>query len=881
MRLALVVGILLVGCGDNSRVCGAGTVDVDGMCVADVGPGICGDGTMLDPETGECVLADGVCGNGTVLINGQCQDPTAGLEIDLLEAAEPNGFEADATPAGIIALPEAGGPGFTIHGCVQPVDSNTADLDRYLVSVAGPTLLDITADGVQGLAAGFQVIGDSGNPLLATWQRLGISLATDMSKREVLLPAAGNYELIITDSRTLFPITEGNLSLPAAGDLEGHSCYYVTIATKTIAPQPLALATGDSGQIGTELKFYTSTFPTGFTELVATIDPGPGSRAASSIVVLNNAALHAVRDADETSPEATALFGGIVAGDQTIVVLDHVWNTAIGPVDYSITATPGVQGSSQALPVSGGTITATSRGQTFTFPGVNLFHFDVTAADAVVGVSFASSIQLQGSILDQAGNVAAELTGLDGNATSSTTFASYLGLLRTRTPGRYYFMVFAPRNPVGTAFTITSTLTPQPIPDVALGASITGPVNAFNSKAFHYDAGTEPWQVFDASGTSTGPISLQFFDDAATFGRLDALAIRTGGGAGVASTLPIACATCDVAPIYDLTFPQAGNPVGRILKDPPVTSFLVKARPTILTGTRTITVDLAAQLYTRVGTTLAVGSTTTLASQTIDATNRSRRYYLETARDAVVTVTATPTGAPATLNAELALIDTREADVRVVDASAATGPETLQLAAFNGFAALEVRGATALSVGAFTLQVRVDPAFTYAAVPSTTAFADACNGGTAVALSSTDDGLSAAAGIVAPAGFTLFGTPVTRFRVSSNGFLTFDLANTSSLPDNQALPQQAGVVNIAPYWDDLGSVAVCSKTIGAKLVVQWTGSDFLESVQFQAILDPATDSIEFVYGPNHEPDGSAASVGIQGALGVKVPGTGATKLVPQ
>jgi hypothetical protein len=897
MRNLLVVsvgiGVALAGCGDNSRECGEGTNDDDddGICEV-IGDGqICGDGTVEDPISGDCVVDPSVCGGGTVLINGECKDPAEGLDVDLLEGLEPNGFEPDATPAGIIVL-EPVGSGFVIHGCVKPLDNNTPDLDRYTLAVTGPTLIEITADGIEGLAAGFVTLGDPSNPLLQGWQRLGINLATDTSKREVFLPAAGTYELVITDSRTLLPITQGSTSLPAAGDLEGKTCYYVSLAQRTISPQPLDLATGDSGTIGEKLKFYTGAFPDGFTSLVAVIDPedidGDGiididSRAASSIVVLNNTALRQVNDANALSPVSSALFGGIQPGDDPLIVLDYVWNMTIQPADYSIAVDATI--ASQALSTTGGAVSATSRGQFFVGPGgdpvfdnLNLFHWDVATAGEVDGFDLVSSIQLQGVVTDGDAFVVSRLTGLQGNQTSSTTFAAYKGLLRTAAPGRYYLFVFAPRNPVGTAFTVTSTITPQVLEAIALDTPLTQPVNAFNSNALTYDAGTEPWQLFNATGTNTGAIRAELFDAATTFGRLDNLVIRTGGGAGTASTLPNDCAACDVQGSdlqHRFSFAATGaTPAGRILKHPlaltaPVTSFLVKVNPTLLAGARSFTLDFETRLYNDFGgPVIDAGTTRTLANETIDLGNPERRYYFETAPNNIVTITATPSGTPTTLNAEIALIDTREADGRVIDVSPVTGAESVRFGQLGGgFTAFKVRGGSAASTGSYSLQVKVEPAFVYTLTTTATAFADACTGGTVVTLSNTDDGLSGAAGIAPPAGFTFFGTTAPRFRVSSNGFLTFNLAIPNARPDNQPLPNPAGEVNIAPFWDDLANVVVCQKTVSGKLVVQWTGDDFLDPVQFQAILDPADDSIEFVWAPTHTADGRFASVGIQGAIG--------------
>ena len=717
-----IVG-MLVGCGDNARQCGPGTNDRndDGVCEPDDNGTICGDGTVLNPVTRDCEVAPGVCGSGTVLLDGRCQDPAVGLAVDLLEGPEPNGFEADAVPAGVIVLKPVGGNGFTIHGCIKPLGNDSPDLDRYTLSVSGPTLIKIAADGVDGLAAGFVVQSD--NPALPTWQRLGVNVATDTSKREVFLPTAGSYDVVITDSRTLMPLTQGAVDLIAAGNPAGTSCYYVTIDARTINVQPLT--TGDSGTIGEDLKFYSGTFPDGLTALAAEIDPG-GTRAAASLVVLDNAALRQVYDGSATARIATAVFGGIKAGDDPLIVLDYVWNLTIQPAAYAVTTVAALD--SQPLPITGTAINASSHGRLFRnpdasveFDNLNLFHFDVIGDGEIDGIDLASSIPLQGVIVDQNGAIASRLTGLDGNAASSTTFTAYQGLLRTRALGRYYLFVFAPRSPIGTAFTIGSTIEPQTLAIVALDTPINQSVNPFNSNSLLYQPGTaEPWQLFNATGVNTGAISVELFDPATAFGRLDDLAIRSGGGAGVASTLPNNCVTCDLAAAnvpHQFVFAADGStPAGRILRNPlalappAITNFIVKVNPANASGVRSFALDFQTRVYDDFGgPALAAGTTSTLANQTIDIANRVRRYYFETVPNKLVTITATPTGGPATLDVELALIDTIEATTSVVNANTGTDAETTQFAAPAArFTAFEVRGVAASS-GSYTIAVTIDP----------------------------------------------------------------------------------------------------------------------------------------------------------------------------
>src|SRR5262245_59920571 len=165
-----LVALALAACGDNSRVCGPNTVDMDGVC-SGAGGGICGDGTVLDPDTDQCVPDGTQCPPGTVLVGGHCVDGGS-VTVDLEEGPEPNGFEPGAIPAGLVTLKPMG-MSFTIHGCIKPKDNITPDLDVYVMSVPAPTLIKITSDGVSGLAAGFVALGDPADPAIASYQRFG------------------------------------------------------------------------------------------------------------------------------------------------------------------------------------------------------------------------------------------------------------------------------------------------------------------------------------------------------------------------------------------------------------------------------------------------------------------------------------------------------------------------------------------------------------------------------------------------------------------------------------------------------------------------------------------------------------------------------------
>ncbi len=903
--LGVMALVCLASCGDNSKQCGPGTTENNGVCEPDGAAGlICGDGTILDELTDECVPDPSVCGGGTVLINGTCQDPTEGFPIDLMEGPEPNGFEVDATPAGFIVLKDIGSA-FVLKGCVTPTGNNSPDLDVYEFDVAAPTLLHITADGVEGLAAGFLVSGDA--PQLSSWFRLGLNISTDTSKREVFLPVAGHYHFVMTDTRTLLPLTQNGEGFPAAGNPDGTSCYFVTINQRAIpSATALDLDTPTTGTIGEELKFFTGTFPTGLNTMVAVIDPedldGDGfvdfdalgnpidSRAASSIVLINNSQLRQINDADAASPVSSALFGGIKAGDAPIIVLDYVWNYAVGPADFKIEVLDHT--SSQALSTTGTAVNATSNGQFFVedgeavFDNMNLFHFDVTATGEIDTMDIAFSIPVQGSLIDQDGQFVSPFTGLatiQNGVSQPNTFTSYKGLIRPFAPGRHYFFVSAPRNPVGTSFTVTSTIAPL-VPTAITTGTPTTPVafNAVRSNMFSYDAGTEPWHTFNATGDATvGALAVKVFDPAVgvpqtpgfAFGRLDPLQTTLGNGAPT-TRQP------DSTPLLAPIFPTTGaSPVHVILENPfaalppAATDLLVQVNPSIASPVGTFSMSFSARVYEDfAGPFIAAGQSRT-ANLTMTAGSQER-FYFETTPGNLTTIAVQPTGTQALLDVVIEILAGNETVIATINAAGLNAGETLVRSQnLSGAVAFRVRGATGNSAGAYSVQVTM-AADDYTASQAPSGFADACVGGTVVPLfadtsgnPADDEGLSGP--IAAPSGFTIHGTAATSFKVSSNGFLTFDPSLVEALFDNTQLIDTSSIA-IAPHWDDLGNVKVCTKTTSTKRIVQWEGIDFdsFGVVQFQAILD-GSGKITFVYGPAHQADGSSATVGVQEPTGTE------------
>lgn len=360
---SLVLASLALGCGDNSKECGPGTIDEGGVCVpaencgfgttldeetgdcvAD-GSVVCGEGTELDPLTGRCKVSESACRDGTVLVHNACVDPAAELTIDLQEGPEPNGLgivEASDAQAGNITL-KAAGATYVVHGTIAPwrdADGDGAldpDIDTYVVSVTRPTLLAVTADGVHGLLAGFVAVAavEPADPL-ADWQRYGIHVLGDTSRRQLFLPQAGTYRIAIGDVRTLHQYLASGSATAAPGGAEAE--YYLSLTD--LGPPPvttLAASTINGAFDGESVLFFQPAAGTGIS--TATVDI-PSDLARASAVAMVNSALRAI--ADETSQPAHVMFGALASGDTTVVVVDHVFAIPPSPSTYalSVTTTP-------------------------------------------------------------------------------------------------------------------------------------------------------------------------------------------------------------------------------------------------------------------------------------------------------------------------------------------------------------------------------------------------------------------------------------------------------------------------------------------------------------------------------------------------------------
>ncbi len=733
--LALVV--LLAACGDNSDECGPGTKAVFDVCMP-VGSGgeapSCGAGTMFDTASDSCVPANGICGDGTVLVAGTCQDPDAGLTVDLEEGPEPNGFAPGSAPAGTIELPASGA--FVIHGCIQPI-GNAADVDNYLITVAGPTLVDVTVAGTGGMVGGF-IAEDAASGFV----RYGIATTSATTARDVFFPAAGTYSIAIADARTLLGAIAGEGAI-AAGDAT--SCYYASVQGATTAPVLAPQNTPVSVALSGALQFYEAspgTLPNGLAHAAWTSE---SANALAAVQVLDDGALR-----------AGATFGG-VGSDDVIIVGDFVYDLDATATTFDFELTTA---SAPALPSDGQAVDLTN--------SIDPAHASQLVIAGAANTRFSLALDLtagmQGAVVDSDGNVVADVGGLE-----NAQFTSFHGIvgLAGRTP--YYLELYSP--PITTGFEITLTSTSVPTAETALALGTPG--GALDASGSLAALTSAPWITAGAIGTSTGAVALAIFDDASAVGRLTPIELTTGTSPGVTPlAAPAALAPDDSSP----------DELALISAAP----TLVIATPLAPTSGAALALDLETETYMSISS--PFGGTT--AVQTLGPGDELRCLVSTPpgTRLSVFGVAEDESFQPvAVLPVDVATHATPEDGVISVRQSA------LGATAFAVFG--PTSGHEVVQAGAEAIA-----SLAYTASPTSIAFVDACATGADVtprdAIGRVQPG---AAQLAVPVGLTFFGAALSSLWVSTDGYLA--LADPSGIATPTLTTAGVNIAAFAQHLD--------------------------------------------------------------------------------
>lgn len=668
LAVALVgVFLTITGCGENSRACGEGTTEVDGYCVAldtcgfgtiyndqagqcvPDGSVVCSDGTVFDALTGECKIDEASCQNGTVLIEDACVDPTAGLVINVQEGPEPNGLgvlEASEAQAGNILL-NVNGP-FIVHGTLNPyrdTDSDSAldpDVDTFVLTIGAPTFVKITADGVNGTAAGFVALSVDADEPLDTWKRVGMSLVSDTSVREVYLPRAGTYQLAIADTRTLIDYVTTGTSKTAPGS--DTSEYYVSL-TPFSPPPPTVLtlspdrATVNGSKASGQLALFTAPFGSGLNVIDLSM---PSGLVDEALVVTTNNELHS--SVSSNGGQIRTLVGGLDAGDETVIIVDEVYTLLPTSEAFTLTVI-----SSHATPLSttGDAVTATATSNNGSdFSLLNLWSFEASADNTTLGMNLTFSPAVVGQVYDESAIRAATFT----SPNTTTTWSTFRGLVRVPRAGRYYVATFSPGATSTTTITATATIAELAPEAVTMGTPLTSEVNTFRAVPFTYAAGTtDPWQQFNVTGVNTGGQVASWFDPIVTYGRLDALVTSSGTVQG------------EVAPIFARTLPASGGVSGRVLLADPTLDYFVKVNATSPTTAPTVTLTFETRAFMTDLGSIAAGTSAMRAGESLTTTATTRFYLFRAPVGSSVTITVTPvTG---TLNTNIRRLTADEATI--------------------------------------------------------------------------------------------------------------------------------------------------------------------------------------------------------------------------
>jgi len=360
--VTLATMVCLAGCGDNieGRDCGAGTTEQAGECrpneevcaagthfVAESGlcePSlecaegtvlegtscipdgnvICQDGTRFNASSGQCEADIQGCGAGTVLDGETCVPIDDAAMAAIVEADEPNDVDG---LAGSVLLPNLTTPQ-SMFGCITPTDTDddgSLDIDRdsYRITATGPTLLNISVDGIDGLSGAFVIRAANGALATDGWSRTGLNLVGDTSQRQVFLPAAGDYFIDILDGRSLL------VPEPVGGP---ETCYFASIR-RNVLPAAEAITDTTTGVLGSTTHVLSFS-PEADGDIIEDLLqlPTPTAAAAPAYVRMRDG-IYAGGSQGGSSLSGTT--GGLRTASNLLIVIEPEFNYSLNPVAYA------------------------------------------------------------------------------------------------------------------------------------------------------------------------------------------------------------------------------------------------------------------------------------------------------------------------------------------------------------------------------------------------------------------------------------------------------------------------------------------------------------------------------------------------------------------
>jgi hypothetical protein len=804
----------------------------------------CGPGTSKSGS--QCALVGGlVCAEGTVFVADRCLPFDDTLRADMEEVAEPN--DTAATPAGTIPVP-ALGQAVVVHGCVDPAGKgasggNGVDLDAWLLTATGPTALEITVDGVGGLTSGFVV--EEADAALSTslggWRRIGLGFVSDTAHRQLYLPAAGSYSLVISDARSL--VLNASAGSPVA-------CYFATVRQVALPTATAGVEGANDGTSDGDLQVVTISAQADADLLTVDLS-GAGNSLTPAFVALRTDGFKAV---NQNLPDhAFAASGGLALAETVTVVVDPELVEGVGPQPFGLQL---LRTPAQQLPVGGGSVTVTKKAAAVvTYRDVDYHYFDVTGAGTVVHFDLVANTPVDMLIARR--DVLGPTTGWDAvaviNAIGGAGVATFQGqFVRFLAPGRYYLVTFAPAGAVGSTYTVTSTLTPMSVGAVSWATPLTAQPLPIQGSAFHSISPVDPnWVEFGLAGASWGAGNV----------RVTAYDLAGEGWLG-----------SNYLPVFAGSALPAGGTFGRIMIGDSRDYLLRVDSTAVATAGATYDLTVSDRSFVDLGT-IAAGSPISSPADALAASGVVRYLVRGSAGN---TLTALMTPADGTVDLRVTRIDANEVITATVDAGGAGVGETLSAnfpIAPNEWIAFQVTNKSTTTATTVASALSAVAPRMYVVATGTLPYVNACAGGTTL-MTGQDDLIVGALTLPASfSGFQLLGGTVgaTAFRVSSNGWLSWDTGTPSFAGfSNQQLPNAAtpnGV--IAPYWDDLDTVTVCRLDAPGTVTLQWTGNLYTTAtaVAFQVVLHD-TGVIDFIYGSGQVANGSSATIGVENLPGL-------------
>jgi len=819
---------------DSGPECGVGTSLMGGDCVVD-GSVVCTGNTEFDMETGTCVLTDELCEEGTVFLleSGTCVPTDETLEdmADVTELAEPNdpAFNEEGMPQ-VVEIPDSGP--VSIYGCIEPEDFDDdrvidGDLDFFQISVDGPTVLNVNVDGIRGLSAAAAFIPLADTPLSeAGWQRLVLDLSGDDAQGEVYLPGAGDYFFAAADARQL-------LFGEPAGDTD--TCYFIQLEVGDLpefeAIEPGTPVTGDFDALrGFEL---TSTegqlLFTNLQELDADGEPTDVGGIISSFVVTADGTFNAT---SSDPGDGSGNSGGVVldlGADETVrFVIDHVYNLSFDTVDFSFDVT---DAQTQPIPEDGD-LTFTYTEDEDGLSVLNWGYFTAEAGD-IVHITMDSADTLAGDD----GTVGPIVFGPDGTGgvLCGSPCSSVDEYFQVGATGTHYIQLFSDDRAVDETFDVTFTRESVTPTELTIGTAESVDLTSDELAFFSADLMAAEWVDFAISaltGTITdadvtfyplgefGVLGLSLAEEDSDTAGEDAPFERIYGAMGPSALIVIGDADAhDEDETFDFT-----------IADVPFTDL----------GTVDATTDATAD------------------DEALAADGVARFIVRDDTPGEALTVSVTGDD-PIDPVIDVLEIPTAVSDETIDETGAGEAEEIVRGVGIDGLILAFVVTDGAGAAGTFDVLVSAEPPPYTFAEDSGIGYVDVCTLGEEPELNGgSDDGvLMTTVDLTAgtPFNFVYMGETVTELDVSTNGWLAFAQIPRAGFRDTYLTSPGTETQNaVAPQAFDFTEVTVCLYQDADTYTVQWTGVTFGsgKTAQMQAVLHSGSNTIDFVYGPDHD-----------------------------